>query len=612
MTGRRQKTEMRGGGRPGRFATWCYRACLLGVLAIGGVIRAGLLDVPLERDEGEYAYGGQLLLEGVLPYEGLYSMKMPGIYAAYAAQLSVFGQSHIGVHLGLLVVVGLNTILVFALGRRLVGSAGALAAAGAYTALSLLPTVHGFIANAEHYVLLPALAGLLLLLIGLERRSGRLLFAAGLALGAAALTKQHGAAFWLLAVVYAGIWHCRSGGGRSVADSGRRQAAPIERSRRVAAVRAVGLLTAGPVLLLGIVFLIYLAAGSFEKLWLWTVRYALLYAASGRLSDAPAVLFRESSPVFWSAWLIFAVAAAGLGVQLFGPRPGYWRGDKRERSGRQPKASASRPGRGVPVSQVDASPARPEGAHRGFLPLFALFSFLAICPGFHFRPHYFLLIVPAAALLFGGAVEACARYGHARRLPSGRFGFAIAVGMIPLVAAIVENRDFLFEMSAREISRQLYGGNPFPESLEIADYIRRHSGPQDRLVVLGSEPQIYFYAHRRSVTGHVYMYPMMEYHALAPGMQEEMIRDIERSRPAWIVWVRVPMSWTVRPNSHRKILTWADRYCRRYYRLEGLVDIVAADRTAYYWGQQARTAEPYSIHHSLVYRLSGAETDDER
>lgn len=37
---------------------------------------------PLERDEGEYAYAGQLMLQGIPPYQLAYNMKLPGTYAA--------------------------------------------------------------------------------------------------------------------------------------------------------------------------------------------------------------------------------------------------------------------------------------------------------------------------------------------------------------------------------------------------------------------------------------------------------------------------------------------------------------------------------------------------
>ena len=40
-----------------------------------------------------------------------------------------------------------------------------------------------------------------------------------------------------------------------------------------------------------------------------------------------------------------------------------------------------------------------------FLREFLLFSFLAVCPGFYFRRHYFILMLPAIALLAGVAVS---------------------------------------------------------------------------------------------------------------------------------------------------------------------------------------------------------------
>ena len=56
-------------------------------------IRVRLRHMPFERDEGEYAYAGQLILHGVPPYKEAYNMKLPGTYAAYALIMAVFGQS---------------------------------------------------------------------------------------------------------------------------------------------------------------------------------------------------------------------------------------------------------------------------------------------------------------------------------------------------------------------------------------------------------------------------------------------------------------------------------------------------------------------------------------
>src|SRR5438309_1966885 len=79
-------------------------------------------DMPLQPDEGDYAYAGQLMLQGIPPYTLAYNMKLPGTYAAYAVLMAVFGQSSVGIHCGLAVVNVASIILVYLLGRALFGN----------------------------------------------------------------------------------------------------------------------------------------------------------------------------------------------------------------------------------------------------------------------------------------------------------------------------------------------------------------------------------------------------------------------------------------------------------------------------------------------------------
>ena len=69
---------------------FAHRAWIVVVLVIlfSVAVRVRLGDMSLERDEGEYAYAGQLLLEGVPPYKEAYNMKLPGTYLAYAASMA--------------------------------------------------------------------------------------------------------------------------------------------------------------------------------------------------------------------------------------------------------------------------------------------------------------------------------------------------------------------------------------------------------------------------------------------------------------------------------------------------------------------------------------------
>lgn len=101
---------------------------LLAVVLLTAAIRIRLLDIPLERDEGEYAYGGQLILQGLPSDAPLYNIK-PGMYIAYALIQSVFGQTHTGIHLGLLVINVATIFLLFFLTKRLFDPVTAVTAA---------------------------------------------------------------------------------------------------------------------------------------------------------------------------------------------------------------------------------------------------------------------------------------------------------------------------------------------------------------------------------------------------------------------------------------------------------------------------------------------------
>ena len=113
--------------------------------------------------------------------------------------------------------------------------------------------------------------------------------------------------------------------------------------------------------------------------------------------------------------------------------------------------------------------------------------------------------------------------------------------------------------------RSVYGLNPFPESLEISRVIRQLTRPDDRIAVLGSEPQIYFYSGRRSATGYIYTYALMENSDFALEMQEQMIEEIETAEPSILVYVNIPSSWLRRPDSHQRLLRWLGGYLPENY-----------------------------------------------
>jgi len=167
---------------------------------------------------------------------------------------------------------------------------------------------------------------------------------------------------------------------------------------------------------------------------------------------------------------------------------------------------------------------------------------------------------------------------------------------VVLVAAgqpLFLSRAVLFKLTPFQVSRFIYGRNPFPESVEVARYIRDHSAPDDRIAVVGSEPQIYFYSHRRSATGYIYTYPLMEIQPYAAAMQREMIKEIETAAPKFVVFVSASKSWVARDGSDQTILGWFDAYQRGFKRV-GVVDVISPRETVYRWDNAAIGYTPRS------------------
>ena len=249
------------------------RIILVIIILSAAAIRLHLLDVPMERDEGEYAYAGQLLLQGVPPYDQVYNMKLPGIYVVYAVLMAVFGQTHTGVHLGLLVINAATVLFLFLLTKKLFTPFAGLVAAASYALMSMGQPVQGIFANAEHFVMFFAISGLCLLVSAAGSGGWSALVASAILLGAGFLTKQHGAAFVVFGFLYLLISDFRS---------------KQFRWPRIITRGAVFLI--GTALPFGLTCLILWKSGVFDKFWFWTFDYAREYVSAVPLSIGLSIL----------------------------------------------------------------------------------------------------------------------------------------------------------------------------------------------------------------------------------------------------------------------------------------------------------------------------------
>ena len=123
---------------------------------------------------------------------------------------------------------------------------------------------------------------------------------------------------------------------------------------------------------------------------------------------------------------------------------------------------------------------------------------------------------------------------------------------------------------------------------------------------MGSEPQICFYAHRRPATEHICMYGLMETQPFALRMQEEMIAQVEKSDPPFVVLVAISTSWLRRRESEAKILFWMDGYLKNYRPV--MVADIYPDHTRWLMDKEAEsfTRKPGSSQ-VIVFKRKGAE-----
>jgi len=524
-----------------RNRAWIFVAL---AILLSVAVRVRLRDMPLERDEGEYAYAGQLILQGVPPYKDAYNMKLPGTYVAYALIMAMFGQTPSGIHVGLALVNAATIWLLFLIGKKLLDDAAGAAAAISYALMSLSPNVLGLAGHATHFVVLPALGGILLLLRAVDaprqrnadgsdaKHPGadwRILLLSGILFGLAFLMKQHGLLFgvfgglFILWVRFESRLLGPAEGGLGTRRYPRRRAGDAARVDWIALIKELAWFSGGFTLPYLLTCLWLWAAGVFPQFWFWTVTYGSKYAS--------AVPFVRASD------LTGAMLKAVVGPNLV-----FW----------------LLPWVGMLMMWWDE---RLDGRRRFLLTALFLCSAVSISIGFYFREHYFIQLLPALALLIAVAVSRSIRLLRGDQSIELFLAFGVlVVSVLAAGAVLIGNGSIWFAYAPRKAVEEIYGSTVFGDARDAAELIKTNTAPTARIAVIGSEPEIYFYSRRRSATGHIYTYALMERQPHALAMQEEYIREVESNRPEYVVYVNNPLSWLAVPDSEPKLLSWWPQY----------------------------------------------------
>jgi hypothetical protein len=479
---------------------WTYLLLSLGIILLA-ILRFRFIEVPLERDEGEYAYMGQLILQGIPPYKLAYNMKLPGVYFMYALFIQIFGESIRGIHLGFLVINLSSIVLLYIIFKKFMNEIIAILCALTYGLYSTSPYVLGFAFHATHLVLFFFLLSFLFFLAHIENSKMIPLYLSGIFLGISFLMKQQGIFLVLFLFFYLFYFNFLN-------------------KQRFLSIFIKQFLFGLFILLPFLLSIFYLfSKGVISEFYFWTFSYASKYVSITSVSEGFQNLSNTVKILSYGYKFFWYLFPIGILFYLF---------------------------------SNDSTP------QKVLLSSLVFFSFLTTVPGFYFREHYFISFLPFLLLFSFKAIEYVFQQIYFKIRKNLGILFLILFFIYSVRNSIYTFKSYYLKDNPNQISRSVYGANPFIESIYLSKYIKDNSKENDQIFVFGSEPEIYFYTNRKSTTGYIYMYPLMEPHPYSLEMQKKLVATALKSKPKFVVLVNPELnfSWGITDKTNPYLVNW--------------------------------------------------------
>jgi hypothetical protein len=446
------------------------------------IVRFKLLAVPLERDEGSFAYIGHWLMNGRQLYTDMLDSKLPGLYVYYATFMSLFGYNATGVHVGLLVANLASGVFLFLFLKEVFNKFIAVVATTIFLWMVVSPSVVGFAAHATQLLTPFVLAGFFLFWKGLTKEKQLYFFLAGLAIGIAFTIKQQSAIFGILIATLWWparlLWHKHS-------------------DTKVPFLEWL-FLGVGGFLPAAMVLMYFQSVGRMDEFINWT--YTQPINLAGAYKQPWYEMLGNVLPLvlngFYGVWI---AAVIGL-VFIF-------------------------------IS-----------GHKRFATVFgvsvALLGLLSIIIGVAYYKHYFVLAIPGIAIL-----AACTLYWISQKIGSVGQPVALGITAFLIILSFRGQSHYYFATDYYKIHFDQYAQNMFPEMETLGKQLGQRVKEGERIAIMGSEPEILVAADRESCSKHLMVYSMLIDPVISPPMQQEYIQELFACNPEYVVWATGTGSW---------------------------------------------------------------------
>ena len=449
------------------------------VLVIYIVIRINMVEIPLDRDEGIFGYSGQVILDGGLPYEDVFEHKPPIVFYINALALLFFPPTPFGIHCFLHIYNFLTLIALYLSASvytksRMTGFWVAVV----YAVFSSTPTIQGFTASTEMFLLLPIALSLLFAVMANEYKQSNYLVLSGFCAALAFFTKQSAAPMILFVLMFMAFTRINL----------------VPNKQMAAKVVMLDLIkwSAGFMVItlsIGAYFYYHKIFGEF---YYWSFTHNFLYSKNYSIfSTLPSIYDAVIELIKTNLPLILVLLTGNLLALFKNDSKSY------------------------------------------FALVFLFFSLLSTVPGAGYR-HYFAQVAPALAIAGGFGFSYLVKLigKKAFRVAASVF-FALAVIGTPIAV----HSGYYITKSPDQISRDYFGYNPFPESNDIAEFLSQRTTKGETVFILGSETQIFLLSQRPSATSFAIIYPLMASFPRYMEFQKKAWQEVMANKPKYIITI---------------------------------------------------------------------------
>jgi hypothetical protein len=516
-------------------------------------IRSKFLSIPFERDEGIYSYFGILTLEGKIPYKDFYESKFPGMFYLYAFMVRFFGDTVEGMHTGFMWMNIFTLLFVYLASRSLFSPIAGIISAITFAFVSLTPNLSGFTVQSEHGVAFFIALGVFFYALAKKHNKQYYYFSMGLSMALAFMVKTSG--------VFLVLW----GGLILITDF-------LFSKPRAFKTFLINLLSysAGGILILIIFFSIIYAQGSFNDMIWWTYTHSKDYVNTVPYEEGVKYFKYTRDAVVQNHKFFWIHSILAVALCLFKP--------------------------------IDFKT-------KAFGITLLGFSFLTIVPGFYFYGHYWIQSVPGFAIVAGMTyycVDSIIKTFFKLKIKNIKYIY-LGIFVTATLTHMSKQKSYYFHPNYELILRQVYGNNPFPEAREIGNFINSHTKPEDNITLIGSEPQIYFYTHKKSPSRHAYFTAVVNAIPQHYSWQREFVKDVEKQKPKYIVFFNHSISLLVQPNVDQYVFEWANKYLTANYKVVGVIDMPDGQQTTYVWNENVNTYKPQGKNVIYIFEKTPAE-----